>query len=57
MKFLRNLWMWLQPTPQTIEASIHTQMWVDGYSDFEIDMAIADYRKSLKDEDEVPSNV
>jgi hypothetical protein len=33
---------------QSAEAAIHTQMWVDGYSDLEIDFAIEDYRKGLK---------
>lgn len=52
MKFLKSLWQWLQPAPQTSEACIHTQMWVDGYSDLEIHITISDYRKSLKDKNE-----
>lgn len=42
----------------TAEASIYTTMWTDGYSDNEIDQALADYRETQKsmDKNEIRSN-
>lgn len=42
----------------TAEASIFTTMWTDGYSDHEIDHAIADYRETQKavDKNEIHGN-
>lgn len=50
MQLLRKFLGWLTPSQESTEAAIFTAMWVDGYSDLEIDFAIADYRKSIEKE-------
>ena len=44
---LEKILAWFTPSQETVEASIHTSMWAEGYSDLEIQMAIEDYRRTV----------
>jgi hypothetical protein len=52
----KSFWLYLCSIQWTDpEAAIYTAMWVDGYSDLEIELEIERYRKSkskLKDDNE-----
>jgi hypothetical protein len=41
LKFLA----WFKPSQEQEEAAIRSAMWVDGYSDYEIDQVIADLKR------------
>lgn len=43
MKYLNLLLEWLTPTQEQVDAAIYTAMWVDGYTDAEIELEISSF--------------
>jgi hypothetical protein len=39
---------WLKPSRETIEASIYTSMWCEGYTDSEIEQYLKEYFHDVK---------
>lgn len=43
MYIIRMILDWFKPSRETIEASIHTSMWAEGYTDLDIEEYLKDY--------------
>lgn len=47
MSWLKTLLAWLTPSQEAKESAVWTSMWVEGYTDDEIELAILEMRKDV----------